>query len=78
MLLAMHKNIQEKAFDEVKSFFENCNEEVTLTDVNNNLTYLEMVMKETMRLFPAASMVGRYSTGSVHLGRRFKVDLVDL
>jgi Cytochrome P450 len=68
MMLAMHKNIQEKAFNDTKSFFESFDDEMTLQDLNN-LPYIEMVLKETMRLFPAASMVGRYSTGSVQLGR---------
>lgn len=67
MMLAMHKNVQKKAYEEVKSFFESCDDEVTLKDVNN-LPYLEMTLKETMRLFPAASMVGRNSTGTVQLG----------
>lgn len=67
MMLAMHKNIQEKAHEEAISFFEGCNGGMNFQDVNN-LPYLEMVLKETMRLFPPASMVGRYSTGTVELG----------
>jgi cytochrome P450 len=68
MMLAMHPNVQQKAYEEVKQFFESCHDEVTLNDVTN-LPYLEIVVKETMRLFPAASMVGRQTTGTVKMGK---------
>ena len=69
MMLAIHKDMQQKAYEEVKSFFEASSEKITLNDVSN-LPYVEMVLKETMRLFPAASIVGRVSTGTVELGEK--------
>ena len=69
MMLAIHKSVQQKAYEEVKAVFESCNGEFTLDDVNN-LPYLEMVLKETMRLYPAASMVGRQTTGPVEMGKK--------
>ena len=68
MMLAIHKDFQQKAYDEVKRFFEESSEEITLKNVSN-LPYVEMVLKETMRLFPAASIVGRVSTGQVEMGK---------
>lgn len=71
----MHKNVQEKAFEEVKSFFDSCNGEVTLKDVDN-LPYVEMILKETMRLYPAGTMVGRFSSGSVNLGKTYSLSFL--
>lgn len=72
MMFAMHKNVQQKAHEEVKSFFKKCDGTIYLEDVNDHLTYLEMALKETMRLFPAGSILGRYSTGEVQLGEGFE------
>lgn len=68
MMIAMHKDVQQKAFEEVSKFFEDGSGEFTLDDVNN-LPYVEMVLKETMRLYPAASMIGRQTTGPVQIGK---------
>lgn len=68
MMLAMHKDVQQKAYEEVLKVFEGCNNDVTFSDVND-LSYLELVLKETMRLFPAAPMVGRFTTGTVEMGK---------
>ena len=67
MMIAMHKDVQQKAFEEVSKFFEDGYGEFTLNDVNN-LPYVEMILKETMRLYPAAAMIGRQTTGSVEIG----------
>jgi cytochrome P450 len=68
MMIAMHKNVQEKAFQEVESFFESCGDDMTLNDVGN-LPYLDWIMKETMRLFPPVPFPVRSSTGNVELGK---------
>jgi cytochrome P450 len=68
MMLAIHQEVQQKVYEEVKTFFDSCCDEPTSKDVDN-LPYLEMVVKETMRLFPAASMVGRQTTGPVKMGK---------
>ena len=68
-MLAMHKDVQGKVYDEIKSWMEN-SDPSTLNDVNN-LSYLEMVVKETMRLFPVGALVGRFSSGNVVLGEIF-------
>lgn len=55
LMLAMHKNIQEKVVDELKT---SINDSIDF-DTLNQLPYLEMVIKETMRLFPVAAFTLR-------------------
>lgn len=66
-MLAMHKKVQTKAFSEVKTFFSGLRDEISFQDTSK-LEYVEMVLKETMRLFPAGSMLGRKTSGDVKLG----------
>lgn len=68
-MLAMHKNIQEKTFQEVKFFFEDSGKTMNFNDLSK-LSYVEMLIKETMRLFPAGSMLGRTTCGKVQIGSK--------
>jgi len=54
--LAKYPEVQEKAFQEVKSVIGQ--NEMTLKDLNN-LSYLELVIKETMRLYSPVPFIGR-------------------
>lgn len=61
LMLAMHPEIQERLFDELKSIYDTQDED-TLTDQLGKLTYLDCCLKESMRLFPVASLIGRTPT----------------
>lgn len=56
LMLAMHPEMQEKVFQEVRSV--GGDGELSYEDVAE-LTYTEMVLKETLRLFPPAPLVAR-------------------
>ncbi|XP_063991403.1 cytochrome P450 4C1-like isoform X2 [Diachasmimorpha longicaudata] len=64
LMLAMHPDVQEKAREEVMSV-------VGDQDVNEenlaNLKYLEMVIRETIRLFPIGAVIGRKTTDELKL-----------
>lgn len=69
----MHKEVQRKAFEQVKIFFESSDESfLTFSDISK-LNFIEMIVKETMRLFPPGSMLGRLTTGKVELGLTTKM-----
>jgi cytochrome P450 len=68
LMLAMHKDVQEKALKEIKTVFNNLEGEIVTLNDALKLKYLEMVVKESMRLFPPGIMVGRMTTGMVELG----------
>lgn len=65
-MLAMHKHVQEKVVQELREVFVSADEEINF-DVLNNLPYLEMVIKETMRLFPVAAFTLRTTTENFEL-----------
>lgn len=64
-MLAMHKDIQEKVFEEIQS------EVGLIDDVKDSdlprLPFVEMVVKETMRLFPVLPIHARVATEDVEL-----------
>ncbi|KAI8125170.1 putative cytochrome P450 313a4 [Lucilia cuprina] len=60
-LLAMHPHYQERAYEEVSSLLPPNDNEITL-ELMEQATYIDMIFKETMRLFPAIPMVFRKVT----------------
>lgn len=66
LMLAMHPEIQDKVIEEFKSVFYNFDEEIDAENINK-LKYLDMVVKETMRLFPVAPVIGRMMTSDLKL-----------
>jgi cytochrome P450 len=64
VFVSSQKNIQE----ELDSIFGHSDRTVTLEDVNR-MYYLERVIKETMRLFPAVPFIRRSVDEDIKLGR---------
>lgn len=58
LMLAIHQDIQDKVVDELNSVFPSWDDEVD-TEIINNLKYLDLVIRECMRLFPIAPVIGR-------------------
>lgn len=74
MMLGMHPEIQNKVFEEQQAIFANKDEGLTNEDLNN-MKYLEMVIKETLRLFPLSFIVGRATTQDVKL-RKWLLEVI--
>jgi hypothetical protein len=66
VMLGIHRGVQEKVLAELRSTFQNKNEEVDAASLQK-LVYLEMVIKEAMRLFPIAPTIGRKVTSDLQL-----------
>lgn len=66
LMLAMHKNIQEKVVNELREVFTSVDDPVDF-EIVNKLPYLEMVIKETLRLFPISAFTLRTSTDDFQL-----------
>lgn len=67
LLLAQHQDIQEKVFNELKQVFYSA-DELPDFDLISKLVYLEMVIKETIRLYPSAPYLLRLTTDDVTIG----------
>ncbi|XP_055694693.1 cytochrome P450 4d2-like [Lutzomyia longipalpis] len=58
--IALYPDVQEKIVDEIRYILGmNPNKDISLGDLKN-LSYLECVIKESLRLFPPVPMIGRY------------------
>lgn len=66
--IAKHPKIQQRVFEEIQSINGESGEEaLTLKDLNN-LNYLEMVIKETLRLYPSAPVFARTLPEEITIG----------
>lgn len=66
LMLAMHPEIQEKVFQECKDTHETQSSH-TDAEIIAKLDYLEMCIKDTMRLFPVAPFIGRETVDDIKL-----------
>ncbi|CAH2000117.1 unnamed protein product [Acanthoscelides obtectus] len=68
LLLAMHPDIQEKLYHDVVSIC-GLDDPITLEKLPK-IDYAERIIKETLRLFPSAPIIGRYTQGDLDIGGR--------
>ena len=67
MMLGMHHDVQEKVMEEINEIYTNEAYTDYTMDFLQKFTYLEAVIKETMRLFPEGPLIARESSGEVDL-----------
>ncbi|XP_066256719.1 cytochrome P450 4C1-like [Euwallacea similis] len=67
MMLGIHKSIQDNVLEELKNILGD-NKELHLEDINK-LQYLEMCIKESLRLFPLGPFLPRDVMQSFNLGK---------
>ncbi|XP_050091431.1 cytochrome P450 4C1-like [Anopheles aquasalis] len=60
LMLAIHQEVQQRVYDELLTVTRGSQE--VLNEHLPHLVYMEMVLKETMRLFPVGPMIGRQCT----------------
>lgn len=69
VLLSLHQDVQQRCFEELQQLSDN-DKELSAFDYNN-FTYLECVIKESMRLFPPIPMIARTCTENCVLNGLF-------
>lgn len=72
LFLAMHQNIQEKVLDEINENGLGQNEEFSMENLSK-LKYLDLVIKETMRLLPGVHGIGREAMKDITLSDSIKI-----
>lgn len=60
-MLAIHQDYQDRVVDELRSIFTNVDEPVTKEHVSK-MNFLELVIKEALRLYPIAPFIAREVT----------------
>lgn len=66
-MLAIHTNIQQKLINEIDSIFRGEKELKFSKEFIQKFIYLDWVLKETLRLFPSAPIVGRETSEEVEI-----------
>ena len=67
MLLAMHKDTQQKLVDEIDEIYSKESDTKFSNDFLQKFTYLDAILKESMRLFPAIPIIGREASEEVEI-----------
>jgi Cytochrome P450 len=67
ILVALHPEVQDKIFEELQSVFSSVDEEVTDEHLKQ-LSYLDLVIKESMRIWPTIPIVGRCTSKNIEIG----------
>lgn len=67
-MLAIHQDIQGLVYQEIWDIFGNSDRDITIEDLRN-LRYLEMVIKETLRMFPPVAIFQRQSAIDLTIGK---------
>ena len=66
--IAQNPDVQRKCFQEIRDVLgDDLTKPVTLNDLNN-LSYFDLVIKETLRLFPSVPLIARELQEEVVLG----------
>lgn len=73
--LSRQKHIQDELFKEIVSVFgTDKNTPVTHRQLND-LKYMDLVIKETLRFYPSVPAIGRYVDQDINLGKRKFIQL---
>lgn len=74
-MLSRHKHVQDKIFDEIKTVVGSAsNVSITYRHIHE-LKYIDLVIKETLRLMPSVPAIGRFIDEDIILGN-FKLHVI--
>lgn len=71
-MLAMHPDYQEKVFQEIMTIMPDKDVDPTQADLEK-LEFLDLCIRETLRLFPTAPIIGRVATKPIKLKNNVEI-----
>lgn len=71
-MLALHPEYQEKVYQEILTVMPDKDVDLTQADLNK-LEFLDLCIRETLRLFPTAPIIGRVATKPIKLSNGVEV-----
>lgn len=71
--IARYPDVQHKCFQEIRDVLGDDRRKPVSLTVLNKLSYLDLVIKETLRLFPSAPVVGRKLRKETQLGKKLNL-----
>jgi cytochrome P450 family 4 len=75
-MLASNSDKQEKLYCEISSILSSYKDEVT-EDMMNQMKYLDLIIKETLRLLPVAVFHARLATDDIEFSKCFIIQFYD-
>ena len=66
--IATHAHVQKRLHEEIDEMLDSACVETITTEMANKLAYLDAVIKESMRMIPAASVIGRTKQSETKIG----------
>lgn len=69
--IAKYADVQQKCFKEIIDVIGSDTKQCATITQLNQLSYLELVIKESLRLYPPVPMIGRQATEDIELSKRF-------
>lgn len=67
LMLAMNKNSQNRAVEEIKKFYGDSSKESVKYEHLQHFPYLKMCLKEVLRLFPQLPISSKYAVKDVQM-----------
>ncbi|XP_069680175.1 cytochrome P450 4C1-like isoform X1 [Periplaneta americana] len=66
-MLGLHPEIQDKVYEELKEIFQDSDRSPNMKDLQD-MKYLQMVIKEALRILPSVPSIGRQTSRDMQLG----------
>lgn len=76
-LISRNPEAQQKCYDEIVSVFGDDTEQPATLSVLNKLTYLELTIKEALRMFPPIPLVARTAMEDIKLSKHTTIIPID-
>lgn len=68
-LLARHSQVQQKVFEEILQVIGNDKDKLITMRELQDLKYLDLVIKESLRMYPPVPIIGRITEHEIELGK---------